>query len=174
MRHPRRVQDKIQAKHFRCVVNIIINLDTKMNINAFLLAIAMVETGGDDTKIGKAGERSQYQISEGVWNERMAPWPFVACSGPFANACAYRHVYELIGQLQTTSSYQHNPVRTLAYSWNRGANAARRAMIQRGKHPPGSRFDRIWNDDYAQRVENLYLEYANDKNNKRDPARASN
>lgn len=130
-----------------------------MNINAFLLAIAMVETGGDDSKIGKAGERSQYQISEHVWKDYHES-PFTECYGTTATICANIHVKQLTRELNCTSSYQHYPVRTLAYAWNRGANAARRAMIQRGKHPPGSRFDRIWNDDYAQRVENLYLEYA--------------
>lgn len=36
---------------------------------SFLAAIAIVETGGDNSAVGKAGERSQYQFMRATWDQ---------------------------------------------------------------------------------------------------------
>ncbi len=122
-----------------------------------LSAISAVESGNNDLAVGRANERSRFQISEYVWQQHataaradsriaLAVW-----TGDFAKDAAdpdkaaivaELHVLWLAKQLEA----QGRPVtaETLALAWNAG--------LAGSKHPPaGSR-------DYAARVAALYDE----------------
>ena len=98
-----------------------------------LWAIAAVETGHNDAAIGRAGERSQYQIMEVVWRQHEPHLPHDQCHGQAATDVATQHLHWLTQQVGSD-------ITSLASSWNQGATGHRR----RGPN------------DYAQRVSNLY------------------
>lgn len=98
-----------------------------------LWAIAAVETGHDDAAIGRAGERSQYQIMEVVWVQHEPHLPHEHCTGQAATDVATRHLLWLTKQVG-------DDVTSLASAWNQGATGHRR----RGPN------------DYARRVSALY------------------
>lgn len=98
-----------------------------------LWAIAAVETGHNDSAIGKAGERSQYQIMQVVWVQHEPHLPHDRCKGQAATDVATRHLRWLTKQVGSDAI-------SLASAWNQGATGHRR----RGPN------------DYAQRVSNLY------------------
>ncbi len=106
--------------------------------------IAQVE-GAPTAHVGRAGERSRFQITQAVWFQHSR-WPFFQASKttPWALEEQYRvacaHVEYLKKQLKHSTAYH------IACAWNGGLTAT-----QTGKLTPATR-------DYAQRVTNLYNE----------------
>jgi hypothetical protein len=98
-----------------------------------LWAIAAAETGHNDAAIGKAGERSQYQIMEVVWRQHEPHLPHDQCHGQAATDVATQHLHWLTKQVGSDAT-------SLASSWNQGATGHKR----RGPN------------DYARRVSALY------------------
>ncbi len=80
--------------------------EVKMTINltVILFAIASVESGGNQAAIGKAGERSQFQMSAQTWNQHAkADQPFTLASAPDGEAALYVaeiHAVWLVRQLE--------------------------------------------------------------------------
>jgi hypothetical protein len=94
---------------------------------------------------GAAGERGPYQISRAVWQNRM---PGVAFSqarleGP-ARECATRHIAWLRSGLRA-AGWADTPY-NIALAWNAGLE---RTLSGSARAP---------SRDFAQRVQNLYLE----------------
>jgi hypothetical protein len=99
-----------------------------------LWAIAAVESGRNDAAIGRAGERSQYQIMEVVWVQHEPELPHDRCRGEAATKVAVKHLGWLTKQVGAD-------VTSLASAWNQGATGHKR----RGPN------------DYALRVSALYV-----------------
>lgn len=108
-------------------------------ITTLLWAIAAVETGFDDAAIGRAGERSQYQISEVVWLEYQDLLAFSECRGEAAEAVARAHV-EWLMQRWLRESVCADPVLLIASAWNQGVTG----HLRNGPN------------DYARRVARVY------------------
>lgn len=133
-----------------------------------LAALASVETGGKkhpDTAVGRAGERSRYQISRAVWQQHAAEaqrelaklahppaWTgdFAADSADPVKAAAVgeQHLIYLCRQLE--KNRQPVTVETLAAAWKSPAAAFQ------GHSSASAR-------DYAARVGNLYADFARAK-----------
>jgi hypothetical protein len=130
-----------------------------------LAALASVESGGEkhpDAALGRAGERSRYQITRAVWQQHEAearrelaklPNP-PAWTGDFATdaadpvksaAVGEQHLIWLCRQLE--KNRQPVTVETLAGAWKSPAAAFQ------GHQSAGVR-------DYAARVGNLYADFA--------------
>lgn len=105
----------------------------ELNVTRLLACIAEVETGQKDWKIGRSGERSQYQIKPIVWNTYRPRVPFVKCCGAEAAAVAREHIHYLIMTMATYPS-----ALKLGIYWNCGLGA------------------RVLNISYGKRVQNLY------------------
>lgn len=103
----------------------------------FLECVSSVETGNDDSKVGKSGERSKYQISLIVWRQHTTQ-PFYLCKGTLATAIAIRHVVWLKRNLLIKTPHW------LAYAWNAGLASAAAPHVNTNAY------------NFAQRVENLY------------------
>lgn len=61
-------------------------------------ALAQIESGGRDNKIGANGERSKYQIMKSVWDDYhkdLDQTPFEKCKGRLATATAIAHAVRL-------------------------------------------------------------------------------
>lgn len=119
-----------------------------ISVTILLAAIAQVESGGNDAAIGKAGERSRFQMGESVWRQHAKPdEPHVlATSDPaLAEHVATEHMVWLYRQLYSAGV----PItaETLASAWHHGATGAIKRILH--GEPP---------DDYAQRVANLYAD----------------
>jgi hypothetical protein len=109
------------------------NLTMNLCLVTLLWAIAAVETGHNDAAIGRAGERSQYQIMEVVWRQHEPSLPHDRCHGQAATDVATQHLHWLTKQVGSD-------VISLASAWNQGATGHKR----RGPN------------DYARRVSALY------------------
>lgn len=87
-----------------------------------LSALAQIESGGKDHKIGRAGERSKYQIKKCVWTDWQKAdehLPFTRCKGKLATRCARDHSAWLSHQFFT----KHNKFPSAAQfycMWNMG------------------------------------------------------
>ena len=103
-------------------------------LTTFLFALSAIETGHNDAAIGKAGERSRYQISEPVWAKWDSLSPHEDCKGDDATQCATSHINHIRRTLLTD-----DPL-IIASAWNQGITGHKR----RGPN------------DHAQRVSNLY------------------
>jgi len=108
-------------------------------------SIAAVENA-KTTHIGKAGERSRYQITRAVWTSQTST-SFLAHASSELQAdldlqrsVAYGHLLWLYGNLE------HPTVYRLAAAWNGGFHAAQTGNFSRATA------------DYAKRVRNLYNE----------------
>ncbi len=126
-----------------------------MNINLTLLlvAIAQVESGGNDAAIGKAGERSAFQMTRATWDEcahdhGILPGDFErdASNREIADSRATATMIRRMKQLEAAKIPV--TVENLALAWHMGVSGAKRAM------GPGY----INAKDYAQRVANLYAD----------------
>jgi hypothetical protein len=109
--------------------------------DAFLSAVAEIETGGNARAVGRRGERGLYQFTRATW-QRHSSRPFVDAHDPvIAHAVAVRHFKWLQDKIATSgreaTSYR------LAVAWNAGLS---RALS--GSAPRSTR-------DYARRVSNL-------------------
>lgn len=88
------------------------------DLSRLLRCIAEVETGNDDTKIGRNGERSKYQISEAVWAQHIPDKRFKFedwCLGYDATSVARSHIHWL-----SKCSGISQQIWPLAYMWHRG------------------------------------------------------
>lgn len=109
--------------------------------DAFLRAIAEVETGNNPRKIGRLGERGQYQFRLATWRQHTKR-PFGEAHSPaVAYAVASRH-YDWILQTLERNGRQPTPY-MIAAAWNSGVS-----RVSSGRIPAASR-------DYAERVVNL-------------------
>lgn len=126
----------------------------------------MVETGDDDTKVGRSGERSRYQISYVVWkqhqilthkdSEWMCWYWQVCCKGEDADIVALKHIKWLDRHLPRVTTdetlFRHY---ALAWAWNGGLTD----WSRRDKPFHVSTQKRLRCNDFATRVTNLYSEY---------------
>lgn len=116
--------------------------------------IAMVETGnaahpnGDDLALGKQGELGRYQIQKQLW-QQVSHLPFECATDPLASRkVAIRHLEWLDRKLTAHKSLERSRVYLIALGWNAGPQAVLHVFATRNQR------------DYAQRVENLYLDYS--------------
>jgi hypothetical protein len=97
------------------------------------------------THVGKAGERSRYQITYAIWRQ-YSDWDFHLASStdPIclyeAREVAYQHVRWLSLTLDRPTPYR------IALAWNAGFHAAQSGNVSNASA------------DYARRVRNLYNE----------------
>lgn len=110
-----------------------------LNYAKLLRAIAEVETGGNDGRIGRHGERSQYQIKASVWQQHCPGVSFSSCRGLAAHQIARDHLHWLDTNLGATTCRREF---ALAWVWNGGLNSWDTRNAARY--------------DYANRVCNLY------------------
>jgi len=109
--------------------------------DAFLRAIAEVETGNNPRKVGRLGERGQYQFRLATWRQHTSR-PFREAHSPsVAYTVAARH-YDWILQSLERNGKRATPF-MIAAAWNSGVT-----RVNSGRIPAVSR-------DYAQRVVNL-------------------
>lgn len=112
---------------------------------AFLKAIDQVESGGRDRALGRAGERSRYQLTEAAWYQHTRKDFSYAKNRMLAHGVAERHFDWIVSQL-TLADWPAD-VESIATAWNIGLTATINNRV-----PSTTR-------DYAKRVENLYLEF---------------
>ncbi len=122
-----------------------------INLAYLLVAIASVESGGNNLAVGKAGERSRFQISESVWRQHAGEkgvtagdFATNAATHEVAHRVAEAHVVWLARQLEAHK--RPVTVEALALAWHLGAVGERN-----GPHTPAQ-------VDYAARVAALYAE----------------
>jgi soluble lytic murein transglycosylase-like protein len=109
--------------------------------DAFLRAIAEVETGNNPRKVGRLGERGQYQFRQATWRQHTRQ-PFRDAHNPsIAHAVASRHYDWILQQLERNGK-RATPY-MVAAAWNSGIG-----RVTSGRIPAASK-------DYAQRVVNL-------------------
>lgn len=119
-----------------------------LNEERMLQCIAQLETGATNTsravrKIGRAGERSAWQITPAVWAKySTAPFTRASSDARLGNVVAAAHLRWLRLELRG-AGVRVDPFR-LALAWNAGLSAA-----VNDKAPPGAR-------DYAARAVALY------------------
>jgi hypothetical protein len=87
-----------------------------------LEAIALVETAGNDSAIGVAGERSRYQIAEITWRQHKPNVLHSWCRGELADAVALRHLRWIRRNLPAD---ERNDVTVVAACWNLGLTGYR-------------------------------------------------
>ena len=116
----------------------------KINVGILLECIQQVE-GAATNHIGRAGERSRFQITGAVWHTYTSK-PFTAASSMHPHdlelqyVVARRHIEYLIKNIERPHVYR------IAAAWNGGRNAVNLDIFN----------DRMV--DYATRVRNLYRE----------------
>lgn len=112
-------------------------------------AIAEVETGNDDTRIGLHGERSRYQIKPSVWSQHGYTRPFTHCHGALASLCADQHLRWLDRSLARTTPIERDMREyALAWCWHGGLSS--------WTTPIRSQRRITSLNNYATRVTNLY------------------
>lgn len=113
-----------------------------------LRCIAQLETGTTQIskpvrKVGRAGERSAWQITPAVWQEyTAAPFARASTDAKLGRVVAAAHLRRLHVDLRRRTGYVNTF--TLALAWNAGLSGA-----INGRVPPGAR-------DYAARAVALY------------------
>lgn len=132
-----------------------------VNLQRLLRCIAEVETGNDDTKVGKNGERSRYQISITVWSQHIDPVSDIfwyrnferECNGDIAKQVALRHVQWLDKTIPRISITEvHFRPYALAWAWHGGLESwTHQDDLARFQHST-----RVRLNNYATRVTNLY------------------
>lgn len=117
-------------------------VSTSLDLSRLLACIALVETGGDDTRIGKSGERSKYQIGEKVWDQHMRETCFCFerdCHTTLATLVAWRHS-------QWLHTHIGPNVFALALGWHVGLENWRTARFQLPQRYYGERVRNLYND----------------------------
>lgn len=135
---------------FSVVACILLGFDAHAQPCRMLSAIAEVESGGDRSAIGKAGERGMYQIGHAAWSdahqrlkaEGHYSFPWSRWRDPIAqDMIAATHLRTLRDRFAADG--MPNPsAAALALAWNLGYTGARRANFVVSS--------------YAFRVSNLY------------------
>ncbi len=116
-----------------------------MNLSAFLLAIAMVESGNNPAAVGRHGERTEFQISRAVWRQHSPDRPFGE-PGAVAFATARIHTRWLVENMPLDVRY--DPW-WIAAAWNGGLSRCQKAHWTKSRLPASVR-------NYADRVVRLY------------------
>lgn len=124
-----------------------------LDLSLLLKAIAQVESGNDDTKIGKAGERSRFQLMESVWIQHTRHRPFTQrnfttlCKGRDAIYVAWEHVLWLNNNIPWNTDLE-SIYRDLAISeaWSVGLDAYLRNQIPLAKRNHATRISNLYND----------------------------
>jgi len=112
-----------------------------LNRDAFLKAVAEVETGGNPRAVGRHGERGLYQFTYATWR-RHSSRPFTDAHNPrVAHDVAVRHFVWLHDRL--TAAGREPDAYQMAVAWNGGV-----ARAISGKAPRTTR-------SYATRVANI-------------------
>lgn len=125
-----------------------------MNIEAFLLALAMVESGNNPLAIGKAGEVTQYQITPAVWKSHARiPLSRAGDNPILAGVVAKKIIHEI--RMSLPPHLSNDPF-WIAVQWNGGRGACvkaewRSAFVKRNVR------------DFADRVRAMYYVYEKDK-----------
>lgn len=95
----------------------------------YLAALAQIESGGNDKKIGARGERSQYQLMPSVWRAYNKGKPFSLCHGRIATLTARDYVYGLETRLTLVLQSRPSPAQFYC-AWNMGfAGFKRRGFL---------------------------------------------
>jgi len=120
--------------------------DKPINFERLAACIAQVETRNDCTKIGKAGERSAYQITEVVWRKQTDSW-FGFASG---NSQYEKNIARLVCIAHLTECYRliDNPsVFRIALAYAAGVSVANHAAkVTKAKAGYGQRVENLYND----------------------------
>lgn len=134
--------------------NTMVNISKSVDLSRLLRCIAEVETGNNDSKIGRNGERSRYQIKKNVWYQHC-PYIYTNndagqaghetyCKGKLATQVAMDHLIWLNSNIPhdlfSERLFRQYP---LAACWNGGLS------VWRGRLPTSVA-------NYATRVTNLY------------------
>lgn len=102
--------------------------------------------------MGKAGERSQYQITRAVWYFWTQDNFARHCRGQYATNVATNHLLWLDHHIPTIQPLEcHARDYVLAWAWNGGLDSWR--YPQRQSHA-----ERVALNNYATRVSNLYYD----------------
>lgn len=102
---------------------------------AWLWAIAQVESRGNDSMIGRRGERGRWQFRLATWRQHTR-WPFASAHEyDRARVVAQKHWCWLQSQLGLASSY------LVARAWREGCEAVRRVPRRRSRY--ASRISRL-------------------------------
>lgn len=108
-------------------------------------AISQVESGNNDSAIGKQGERGRYQIQQQLW-QQISHLPFDQAHNPTeAKKVALRHLEWLSNKFRDHQSLERSRVYLIALGWHAGPQAVLHLFATRNQR------------EYAQRVESLYL-----------------
>ncbi len=119
-----------------------------VDFDVLLWAIAEVETGNNDRKVGKCGSRSKFQISEKVWRQWAGNRSFSFCRGAEAKDCALEHLAWLDRHIpRVTLVERYEREFALGWAWNSGLES----YLNRGHD---KRYLKVAN--YAQRVQDTY------------------
>lgn len=121
-----------------------------LDLSRLLDAIAQIETGGDDRKVGPSGERSKFQIRANVWRQHLADKPFTLCKGWAAEMVAEAHIEWLDATIPRATPLERDfrPY-VLSWAWHGG----RDSWLRQNRLPWRRR---VALNDYATRVCNLY------------------
>jgi hypothetical protein len=91
-----------------------------LDIDRMLYAIAQVESGGNHAAIGKAGERSQYQMTAATWRRyTRAPFKHATKNPVLARMVARAHVQYLMKRVGARGGMAYDPMQ-IALGWNPG------------------------------------------------------
>lgn len=123
-----------------------------MNVEALLLAIAMVESNNDPNAVGRHGERSQYQITRAVFAKHAPKVNFSKAQPWMFKSVALKHVFAIRKSLPVENSA--SPF-WIAVQWNGGRGAVLHSkMVSAHVRKPVR--------EYADRVRAMYEVYKND------------
>lgn len=115
----------------------------QVDLSRLLRCIAEVESGNNDAKVGRHGERSRYQIKARVWYDYTVH-NFNECHGQRAISIAWEHLHWLNNHLPhdlfSEREFRQYP---LAVAWNGGLATWQSRLSTRVAN-------------YATRVTNLY------------------
>ncbi len=111
----------------------------------FLKAIRHVESGDNHSAVGSHGERGAYQFKRVVWKQHAKNSFSNAFEPESAHDVASQHFDWIVNTL--SKSGKQTNARNIALAWNAGVGSAIRNKIS------------VYNKDYANRVENLLLEF---------------
>jgi len=109
--------------------------------NAFLAAIAEVETGGNTRAVGRNGERGLYQFRSVVWRQYTSRSFFDAHNPTLSYYVAVKH-FDWLFEGFHRNGKQPTPY-TMAAAWNSGLT-----RVLSGRLPSSTR-------SYAERVSNI-------------------
>lgn len=115
-----------------------------VHLTLLITALIAVESGGDDTVIGRHGERGALQITPTVWQQHTKLPFYKAHSRIYSVRVGERHLCWLV-----KNGVADNPW-CLAYAWNAGLVGYKRA-----NRLPAARFSKA-SKDYADRVLAVY------------------